>query len=77
MNSCLLGVLVDVSGSMRYSLQINGKPEDKHLTRAQTIFKTIINLTEIEVNNQYENHEIFVYAFGLKHTNTCDLLSLL
>jgi hypothetical protein len=77
MNTCLLGVLVDVSGSMQDSLLINGKPEDKHLTRAQTIFKTIINLTEREVNNQYENHEIFVFAFGLKHTNSCDLLTLL
>ena len=37
--------------------------------------KTILNLTEREINSNYENHEIYVLAFGLKHTSTCDLLT--
>jgi hypothetical protein len=63
---------------MQESIQMTGKPPgDKHLTRAATIFKTILNLTEREINSNYENHEIYVLAFGIKHPNTCELLTLL
>ena len=74
----LVGVLVDVSGSMRYSLQLDVTPSDQHITRAETMLETVINICEREANH-YENQDIFVTAFGLddENTNICDLLSLL
>ena len=72
----LTGVLVDVSGSMKTSLQLNINPTDQQTTRAESIFGTIINIAKREVN-YHENQEIFTLAFGLPDVNTCDLLSLL
>jgi hypothetical protein len=72
----LAGVLVDVSGSMEMSLQLDVKPTDQHLTRAESIFNTIIKIAEREVTYN-DNQEIFVIAFGLKDYSICDLLTLL
>ncbi|CAF0925126.1 unnamed protein product [Adineta steineri] len=72
----LTGVLVDVSGSMKNSLQSNVTATDQQITRAESIFRTIMNITKREVNC-CEEQEIFTLAFGLQDVSTCDLLSLL
>lgn len=72
----LAGVLVDVSGSMRNSLQLHVQPSDQDITRAQSIFHTIMNIVDREVNLQ-DDHNVFVLAFGLQDVTTCDLLALL
>ena len=72
----LAGVLVDVSGSMRNSLQLQVQWTDQNITRAQSIFSTIMNIVDREVNFQ-DNHDVFVLAFGLHDITTCDLLALL
>ena len=72
----LAGVLVDVSGSMQNSLQLHVESTDQNITRAQSIFSTIMNIVDREVNFQ-DNHDVFVLAFGLHDTTICDLLALL
>jgi hypothetical protein len=72
----LAGVLVDVSGSMKSALQLDTRLEDQPVTRAQSIFSTIISIVQREGGFR-ESEEIFVLAFGLADVNTCDLLSLL
>lgn len=74
----LAGVLVDVSGSMSDALQLDVKLEDQPVTRAQSIFSTIINIVENE-GGFVENEEMFALAFGLQvqGIDTCDLLALL
>ena len=72
----LVGILVDVSGSMKANLQLDVELTEQKVTRAHAIFRTIINVAEKEVDSG-NNNEIFVLAFGLEATNTCDLLSLL
>ncbi|CAF3709580.1 unnamed protein product [Rotaria socialis] len=72
----LAGVLVDVSGSMKSSLQLHMKPSDQDITRAQSIFTTIMNIVNREVCFQ-DSYEVFVLAFGLLDVATCDLLTLL
>ena len=72
----LAGILVDVSDSMKDSLQLHVESTDQNITRAQSIFNTIMNIVDREVNFQ-ENHDVFVLAFGLIDSATCDLLALL
>ncbi|CAF2091832.1 unnamed protein product [Rotaria magnacalcarata] len=72
----LAGILVDVSGSMKNSLQLHVQPTDQDVTRAQSIFTTIMNIVDREVDFRH-NHEVFVLAFGLQDIATCDLLALL
>ncbi|CAF3983592.1 unnamed protein product [Rotaria magnacalcarata] len=72
----LAGILVDVSGSMKNSLQLHVQPTDQDVTRAQSIFTTIMNIVDREVDYRH-NHEVFVLAFGLQDIATCDLLALL
>jgi hypothetical protein len=72
----LAGILVDVSGSMRNSLQLHVESTDQNITRAQSIFSTIMNIVDREVNFQ-DNHDVFVLSFGLRDGTTCDLLNLL
>ncbi|CAF4481021.1 unnamed protein product, partial [Rotaria sp. Silwood2] len=74
----LAGVLVDVSASMSDALQLDTRLEDQSITRAESIFSTIISIVEREGGFQ-DDQEVFVLAFGLQVTgvNTCDLLALL
>ncbi|CAF0865067.1 unnamed protein product [Adineta steineri] len=72
----LAGILVDVSGSMKDSLQLHVQPTDQDVTRAQSIFTTIMNIVGREVDFP-RNHDVFVLAFGLQNVDTCDLLALL
>ncbi|CAF4126014.1 unnamed protein product, partial [Rotaria magnacalcarata] len=72
----LTGILVDVSGSMKNSFQLHVQPTDQDVTRAQSIFTTIMNIVDREVDFRH-NHEVFVLAFGLQDIATCDLLALL
>jgi hypothetical protein len=69
-------MLVDVSGSMKENFQQDVKPTDQHVTRTESIFKTVIKIAEREVNSN-KDQEIFVLAFGLYDIATCDLLYLL
>lgn len=72
----LTGILVDVSGSMENSLQLNVIATDQRITRVESIFNTIMNIAKREVDS-HETEEIFTLAFGLRDVTTCDLLSLL
>lgn len=72
----LVGILVDVCDSMKSSLQLHTQLTDQDVTRAQSIFTTIINLVDREVDFRH-NQDVFVLAFGLQDTATCVLLSLL
>lgn len=72
----LVGVLVDVSGSMKSSLKLHVGSNDENITRAQSIFTTIMNIVEREAKFE-QKHDVFVLAFGLEDIPTCDLLSLL
>ncbi|CAF0972664.1 unnamed protein product [Adineta steineri] len=72
----LAGILVDVSGSMKNSLQLHVQPTNQDVTRAQSIFTTIMNIVGGEVSSQ-KDHDVFVLAFGLQDIATCDLLALL
>jgi hypothetical protein len=74
----LAGVLVDVSASMQNSLQLHVESTDQNITRAQSIFSTLMNIVNREIDSR-DDQEIFVLAFGLnlRDVTTCDLLALL
>jgi hypothetical protein len=72
----LAGVLVDVSGSMQNSLQLHVESTDQNVTRAQSIFSTLMNIVNREIGSR-DDQEVFVLAFGLHDVATCDLLALL
>lgn len=72
----LAGILVDVSGSMKSSLQLHANLSDQQITRAQSIFTIIMNIVDREVSFS-DDHDVFVLAFGLEDVSTCDLLALL
>jgi hypothetical protein len=74
----LAGVLVDVSASMQNSLQLHVESTDQNVTRAQSIFNTLMNIVNREIGSR-DDQEVFVLAFGLnlRDITTCDLLALL
>lgn len=75
-----IGVLVDVSGSMKESLALSPSVNDSQVTRAESIFRTIMRIAECYQNSDDRNEQnIFVSAFGLadQSIRTCDFLSLL
>jgi hypothetical protein len=61
---------------MKNSLQLHVKPTDQDITRAQSIFTTIMNIVNREVSFQHD-HNVFVLGFGFEDVATCDLLALL
>ena len=72
----LVGILVDVSGSMKNILQLNATPTDQNMTRIESVFNTIMNIADREGISE-DHGNIFVGAFGLLDVATCDLLALL
>ena len=61
---------------MKSSLQLNSTATDQQITRAESMFRTIVNIVTRE-KNYYDKQEVFTLAFGLKDVATCDLLALL
>ena len=78
----LIGLLVDVSGSMKEKLQLSNvaQSNNSEVTRAESIFKTIIRIAENKTESErLSSQEIFFLAFGLDPSgpSTCDFLGLL
>ena len=72
----MFGVLLDVSGSMESAYALD-KSHQVEVERTHAIFTTVTNIAKREVACHQRQESIFVSAFGLKHTPTCDLPSLL
>jgi hypothetical protein len=72
----IIGVLMDVSGSMRTSLQLSEvNPGDENVSRAHSIIRTLINVTKSD--HRFDEQNIFCLAFGLERGCLCDLIALL
>ena len=78
MQSCMIGVLVDVSGSMREALALD-KPVSGKVKRTHAIITTLNKIAKNAVTLHQRRYciRMFVEAFGLEDTSTCDLISLL
>lgn len=82
LNKSLIGIAVDVSGSMKMRINNNSKQQ---LTRMQSfggaLDRLAKNASEIIQKNKSQQIDtsmsVFAYAFGLRSGNVCDLLSLL
>ena len=73
----MLGVLVDVSGSMEKAYSVDSSCT-VNVERTQAVLTTVANIVDQEVVRHKREESIFVAAFGLnKPSLTCDLLSLL
>jgi hypothetical protein len=75
--SLLVGVLVDVSGSMKEKYQLAQEDRRKKI---HSIFTTIINLAKEEKSSftsRLVDKKIFALAFGLREMKTLDLFRLL
>lgn len=77
-NPLLIGLLLDVSGSMRSSYEGNYECLDIDMKRSQSIFDILLTLIESD-SNQYR--KFFAIAFGLMEelcfdNGTADLISL-
>ena len=79
----LIGVLLDVSGSMKgkYSLD---KSHDASVERTHALLTTIINIVGQEVDKHRRRDSIFACAFGLEKdecgptcTEICDMITLI
>ena len=81
-NRSLIGIAVDVSGSMASSIK---NDSNKQLTRLESFGEAFNKLgaraKEIirsnSGNRTNSTAEVFAYAFGLRFKNVCDLLSLM
>ena len=71
----MFGVLLDVSGSMTYSLDTSHGASVK---RTHAIFTSVANIAKQEVARHGRQETIFVSAFGLEgQPDRCDLIPLL
>jgi hypothetical protein len=78
----LVGIAVDVSGSMKESIQ---NDSNRQMSRLQSFTESLNSLAkkarETLKENKYKRNdstvEVFAYAFGLRNGNVCDLLSLM
>ena len=76
----MIGVLVDVSGSMQSAYSLDGSRHSVDVERTQAVLTTIVNIVDKEVTRHRREESIFSCAFGLRDTTkkeTCDLLTLL
>uniref|UniRef100_A0AC34FA21 Peptidase C1A papain C-terminal domain-containing protein n=1 Tax=Panagrolaimus sp. ES5 TaxID=591445 RepID=A0AC34FA21_9BILA len=77
----IIGILVDVSGSMQESLKINVGYGDNDISRIQTVIKTILDIFKREAELHIAK-KVFSLAFGIYgdeekgETVVCDLLAL-
>ena len=80
-NLCeMIGVLVDVSGSMQSAYSLDESRHSVNVERTQAVLTTIVNIVDKEVTRHRREESIFSCAFGLRDTTkkeTCDLLTLL
>ena len=73
----MIGVLVDVSGSMKSAYALD-RSSDVNVERIHAILTTVVNIVKREVVHHELRESIFACAFGLcGPTVTCDLISLL
>jgi hypothetical protein len=74
----LIGVLLDVSDSMRSAYAADSS-QDASVERTHAIFTTIVKIVKREVVRHDREEKIFASAFGISHESTdcCDLLHLL
>ena len=73
----MIGVLVDVSGSMRSAYALD-RSSDADVERIHAILTTVVNIVKREVVHHELRESMFACAFGLDgRIDTCDLISLL
>ena len=82
MEEALIGVLVDVSGSMRSAYELD-RSTDASVERTHAIITTLVDIVKREVVRHGRRESIFTCAFGLDRgecgnacTGTCDLVPL-
>ena len=70
----LVGVMLDVSGSMRNVLNLRDQAEKANVTRIRKLLQVVSNVAHRAAR---PDDQIAVTAFGTEFTLTCDLLQLL
>ena len=77
MAESMIGILLDVSGSMESAYALD-RSHDASVERTHAILTTTINIVKREAVHHNRQESVFASVFGLcKATVTCDLLSLL
>ena len=72
----MFGVLVDVSGSMKSALSLDGSHHrGAEVKRTHAILTSTLNIVKREVAHHQRQDSVFVSAFGLNNVNACDLLA--
>ena len=74
--SFLIGVLVDVSGSMKEAFALD-KSVTGRVERTHAIITTLNRIAKNAIAVRERRDRMFVGAFGLEDISTCDLVSLL
>ena len=74
--SFMIGVLVDVSGSMRKAFALDRSVRG-NVERTHAIITTLNRIAKNAIAVHDRHDRMFVGAFGLEDTSTCDLISLL
>lgn len=74
--SFMIGVLVDVSGSMREAFALD-RSVSGNVERTHAIVTTLNRIAKNAIAVRERRDRIFVGTFGLEDTTTCDLISLL
>lgn len=72
----MIGVLVDVSGSMREAFALD-RSVSGNVERTHAIITTLNRIAKNAIEVHQHHYRMFVGAFGLEDTATCDLISLL
>ena len=70
----LIGVMVDVSGSMKAVLDLRNQAEKANVTRISKVFQIVSNVAHRAARPK---DKIAVMAFGTQFVPMCDLLQLL
>ena len=71
-----IGVLVDVSGSMKEAFALD-RSVSGNVERIHAIITTLNRIAKNAIAIRERHDRMFVGAFGLEDTTTCDLISLL
>ena len=74
--SFMIGVLVDVSGSMKEAFALD-RSVSGNVERTHAIITTLNRIAKNAIAVRERHDRMFVGAFGLEDTTTCDLISLL
>ena len=74
--SFMIGVLVDVSDSMKEALAVD-RSVSGNVERTHAIITTLNRIAKNAIDVHQQRHRMFVSAFGLEDISTCDLISLL